>query len=102
MIRRPPRSTLFPYTTLFRSHHTCLPIGDRRGARPERTGGRWHVHIVLVRVLRHRRQHTDHRVKIGRAHVLTPVTVKSRMPASSCKKKKSVSRIKITFLLHSY
>src|SRR2546430_7453474 len=22
MIRRPPRSTLFPYTTLFRSHHT--------------------------------------------------------------------------------
>src|SRR2546430_9015681 len=25
MIRRPPRSTLFPYTTLFRSHHrdTC-------------------------------------------------------------------------------
>src|SRR2546425_5382481 len=26
MIRRPPRSTLFPYTTLFRSRHaTCLP-----------------------------------------------------------------------------
>src|SRR3989454_5153494 len=24
MIRRPPRSTLFPYTTLFRSHHTAL------------------------------------------------------------------------------
>src|SRR3712207_7441665 len=24
MIRRPPRSTLFPYTTLFRSH---LPVG---------------------------------------------------------------------------
>src|SRR2546422_1716194 len=23
MIRRPPRSTLFPYTTLFRSHRTC-------------------------------------------------------------------------------
>src|SRR2546423_13179368 len=25
MIRRPPRSTLFPYTTLFRSHRKCLP-----------------------------------------------------------------------------
>src|SRR6266480_4127018 len=28
MIRRPPRSTLFPYTTLFRSHdtaHVCCP-----------------------------------------------------------------------------
>src|SRR5256885_16108703 len=23
MIRRPPRSTLFPYTTLFRSHRWC-------------------------------------------------------------------------------
>src|SRR2546430_6430738 len=28
MIRRPPRSTLFPYTTLFRSHHYR---GCRRG-----------------------------------------------------------------------
>src|SRR3982751_7007237 len=28
MIRRPPRSTLFPYTTLFRS-----PCGRRRGSR---------------------------------------------------------------------
>src|SRR5260221_14382474 len=25
MIRRPPRSTLFPYTTLFRSHATLSP-----------------------------------------------------------------------------
>ena len=24
MIRRPPRSTLFPYTTLFRSYYSCL------------------------------------------------------------------------------
>src|SRR2546429_8865347 len=24
MIRRPPRSTLFPYTTLFRSHHAVF------------------------------------------------------------------------------
>src|SRR5436190_17391632 len=24
MIRRPPRSTLFPYTTLFRSQHTAV------------------------------------------------------------------------------
>src|SRR2546427_7635925 len=27
MIRRPPRSTLFPYTTLFRSHQR-LDVGD--------------------------------------------------------------------------
>src|SRR5256885_930259 len=28
MIRRPPRSTLFPYTTLFRSHRIKLPTGE--------------------------------------------------------------------------
>src|SRR5258708_22270367 len=40
MIRRPPRSTLFPYTTLFRSHrmdHYLRP-GDRRGSIAERRG----------------------------------------------------------------
>src|SRR5256885_4982363 len=57
MIRRPPRSTLFPYTTLFRSDAAeqgrrepgaeraaglaatrhCMPIDDRRG-RPHGSG----------------------------------------------------------------
>src|SRR2546422_7691603 len=49
MIRRPPRSTLFPYTTLFRSRHVgfdgrercdCYAglrgIGDPSGASPRR------------------------------------------------------------------
>src|SRR5256885_9209932 len=34
MIRRPPRSTLFPYTTLFRSVHVDLAVqrmGQQRG-----------------------------------------------------------------------
>src|SRR3712207_7145390 len=31
MIRRPPRSTLFPYTTLFRSRHGGQPHGTRAG-----------------------------------------------------------------------
>src|SRR5689334_24662117 len=33
MIRRPPRSTLFPYTTLFRSYFGLMPeaIGKRLG-----------------------------------------------------------------------
>src|SRR2546430_13141688 len=44
MIRRPPRSTLFPYTTLFRSPgcgaDQCHGRTARRvGARIERTGG---------------------------------------------------------------
>src|SRR2546430_5838698 len=31
MIRRPPRSTLFPYTTLFRSEVRCLEVSRRLG-----------------------------------------------------------------------
>src|SRR2546430_6167073 len=31
MIRRPPRSTLFPYTTLFRSHHGARLHLERLG-----------------------------------------------------------------------
>src|SRR2546430_5762994 len=34
MIRRPPRSPLFPYTTLFRSHEHQPPPLLRRPARP--------------------------------------------------------------------
>src|SRR3712207_8174664 len=36
MIRRPPRSTLFPYTTLFRSEHELVPAeaGDGEAGGP--------------------------------------------------------------------
>src|SRR5258708_26295445 len=60
MIRRPPRSTLFPYTTLFRSDPLHLPILAR-----ER--GRCHAPIsvgaFLVRVTRtklHRPRSEEH------------------------------------------
>ena len=33
MIRRPPRSTLFPYTTLFRSEESGFGLKDYREAR---------------------------------------------------------------------
>src|SRR2546427_3425545 len=48
MIRRPPRSTLFPYTTLFRS----LYAGDRQSDRQVR------AHLVSGRELR---RHVVHR-----------------------------------------
>src|SRR2546430_6536213 len=38
MIRRPPRSTLFPYTTLFRSEETETPLGGRAGGLREALG----------------------------------------------------------------
>src|SRR2546429_3320816 len=39
MIRRPPRSTLFPYTTLFRSPGNLSPLASERARRtPQRQG----------------------------------------------------------------
>src|SRR2546429_4265107 len=49
MIRRPPRSTLFPYTTLFRSERAIdEPGAEQRGRRH----GRFGVGIRLPRVHR--------------------------------------------------
>src|SRR3712207_6880098 len=38
MIRRPPRSTLFPYTTLFRSHRPARITLDQVGRRRDDAG----------------------------------------------------------------
>src|SRR5256884_9045426 len=49
MIRRPPRSTLFPYTTLFRSFRSGEALGNVVGAirhLPAEAG-----HVVVVGVL---------------------------------------------------
>src|SRR6476659_10257513 len=62
MIRRPPRSTLFPYTTLFRSRPVRRPRnGDRapvrsrpsRRRRARRGGGRSEEHTSELQSLRH-------------------------------------------------
>src|SRR2546430_13578663 len=97
MIRRPPRSTLFPYTTLFRSA-LVTPFnaaGDVHEARfralVERqiSGG---VRLLVpcgttgeaatLTPLEHERV-IALAVEIGRAHACTPVTGKARMPSSA-------------------
>src|SRR2546425_8469785 len=45
MIRRPPRSTLFPYTTLFRSV-AANDLGDRGHTEKEQGHHRMHWHSV--------------------------------------------------------
>src|SRR5256885_5363453 len=71
MIRRPPRSTLFPYTTLFRSHRQrrrlaeAVPGGEGGGARrpagpPGRPPGGAPGAAARDRVHRHRsEEHTS-------------------------------------------
>src|SRR3712207_6909980 len=76
MIRRPPRSTLFPYTTLFRSH---LDVEvDLPRARPER-------HIA-------RDQDALHGAAVHGAHLAIPglqVRVEERVPGHDRQDRKS-------------
>src|SRR5258706_2611246 len=89
MIRRPPRSTLFPYTTLFRSRlgesrlHLDVANDDVRHAR---------LRAVLVEQLHKSGAGGLHAngsktCESGRAHGWTPLTRQSRIPASAWQKK---------------
>src|SRR5258705_8704264 len=68
MIRRPPRSTLFPYTTLFRS--AGLGAGYRRGK-----------HLAVPRTGK-RYGSLHHRLDITISHGLAPTSRLAGMPVS--------------------
>src|SRR5687767_15599880 len=58
MIRRPPRSTLFPYTTLFRSgvrRRRLVPVGRQAGRHAVRVRGQ----RVLLPLERRSEEHTS-------------------------------------------
>src|SRR5690625_6173038 len=100
----PPSSTLFPYTTLFRSQQRIdqqtdlnisitvttaegetISAGDdpRPGATEARTQGSGSEGITVVIPQSDVRAHTAGAGENGRAHASTPVTWPSRMPASA-------------------
>src|SRR5260370_16600999 len=63
MIRRPPRSTLFPYTTLFRSNHIaktrCTTSSeDAPGCKSVPTTPRWELICIRARP-RRSEEHTS-------------------------------------------
>src|SRR3712207_8910458 len=95
MIRRPPRSTLFPYTTLFRSLEVALvDLLDRERAEARAlVAGQGERLAHLPAFARERDRDRPglavgkvHRLEIGRAHDRTTVTPILRMPASARKK----------------
>src|SRR5436305_9941646 len=45
MIRRPPRSTLFPYTTLFRSRRDAVLPHDGRAHNAQRGAAQWQTGV---------------------------------------------------------
>src|SRR2546422_7398913 len=54
MIRRPPRSTLFPYTTLFRSQVALVLLGHRVERVVDRGGGCVRRELHRDRIAQHR------------------------------------------------
>src|SRR3989440_6274762 len=100
MIRRPPRSTLFPYTTLFRSGRGAEECEALRAAGvpyevvPGVTSAIAAPGAAGIPVT-HRRHASAFAVvagheydENGRAHGRNPVTIRNLMPCSSFKKKK--------------
>src|SRR2546422_8122340 len=85
MIRRPPRSTLFPYTTLFRSHHAEEQV--RVGARADE--------VVLARLDGGARaaRVDDHRSEEHRSELQSRLHLVCRLLLEKKKKKKKVNRI---------
>src|SRR2546422_11238037 len=64
MIRRPPRSTLFPYTTLFRSH--VITVNDYLARRDSEWMGRLYKFLGLtVGVIQHGLDDDERRESYG-------------------------------------
>src|SRR5260370_13670739 len=97
MIRRPPRSTLFPYTTLFRSHNGfewSRPVPWCRASCRSRTASTWfktrseehtselQSHLNLVcRLLLEKKKNTNKTNKYARRHMLK---LESNATSKSC------------------
>src|SRR3989442_11844376 len=71
MIRRPPRSTLFPYTTLFRSREEQFCVEDRAsGSTPNQVVAEGHVLDTGQRWVSADRSATDRKsTRLNSSHV---------------------------------
>src|SRR3712207_7747260 len=99
MIRRPPRSTLFPYTTLFRSLY-------ERALRPRPQGVKYKEHYIRNKEHRERFQHGPH----PHSNTYCADRKSTRLNSSHanisyavfCLKKKNTSQISSLSLPHSH
>src|SRR3712207_7892448 len=90
MIRRPPRSTLFPYTTLFRSRRNFDGDMTAHGADSYPADGRgdFSIRCPAVGTLMEGYDMATANVKIGRAHVLNSSHANISYAVFCLKKKK--------------
>src|SRR5260370_21426747 len=91
MIRRPPRSTLFPYTTLFRSATCCpettprseIPPGPQISRSEEHTSElQSHLNLVCRLLLEKKKNSGD--TKISHAVIKIPIVITTASSESQC------------------
>src|SRR2546422_5077720 len=90
MIRRPPRSTLFPYTTLFRSLHRRARIGrvaeHEEVEALERTG-------TLERAMDRAQRSEEHTSELqSRLHLVCRLLLEKKKRKTATNRKKPISR----------
>src|SRR5258707_6690386 len=100
MIRRPPRSTLFPYTTLFRSFRDQHHAARRRGAgAADHLHGRRSPHVEGLR-----RQHSQSSAEVAPAQDRKSTRLNSSHANISyavfCLKKKNTIQSTYSILIH--
>src|SRR2546422_7812968 len=81
MIRRPPRSTLFPYTTLFRSDAALVRIVGRR-PRGLRVNGRGAVVVGLGASQQRSEEHTSELQ--SRLHLVCRLLLEKKKKLGAC------------------
>src|SRR5690348_17473332 len=94
MIRRPPRSTLFPYTTLFRSHFQRIHVHDGGEAAGDAAAARsvWRHDLADLRVLgrddpRKRRDRKSTRLNSSHPSISYAVFCLKKKKKINCSKK---------------
>src|SRR4029434_4384605 len=121
MIRRPPRSTLFPYTTLFRSHYRTPPVSrplcnpPPRSApllsRSEEHTSELQSHLNLVcRLLLENKKEEEHResrtgVRMGRLSARTSQQSTYAVPTHSSNRSQRIApavecRVTVSFFFN--
>src|SRR2546422_2175683 len=88
MIRRPPRSTLFPYTTLFRSSR-CASIGASSTFSARIKNGNWSRAAIRWRIsaLNRSEEHTSELQ--SRLHLVCRLLLEKKKPSERTAEKES-------------
>src|SRR3712207_1978102 len=83
MIRRPPRSTLFPYTTLFRAMYTMVKAFKAQGVPIDGVG--LQAHLIVGQVPSTLQQNIKRFADLGVDVAITELDIRMQLPRTAAK-----------------